>query len=566
MNYFQKLRLLLNKQNQRHLILLVVFSILISIIETVGISAIMPFIDIATNFDQIQSNNYYRYFFELLSFEKEIDFVIFLGVILIGFYFFRGGLNLVFTYSMARFSQGLYAQTTKKLFRTYLQMPYSDYSRKNSSYLTKTIVTEASLVSSTISAVLLMISEFFVVIFLYLLMWFASWQVTIVFTVIMFLKLMFLTRKISIKIKTVGSLRASSQLAFYEIVNRVFGNFKYIKLQDKARSIDINNQFSQQIDTYARSNVLHAFFGSFPRLFLETSGFGLIILSLVLMLYLTQSQISHILPVLSFFVLSLYRLLPSVNRIVTSYNTLMYHHKSVDIVTEELETNTEELAYKKIAFDRKITLQGVGFAYQDKQIFKEVNLTIYKGEKVAFIGESGAGKSTLVDLIAGLNQPNIGIMSIDGVTVDNRNLQYWRSQIGYIPQQVYLFDGTISENVCFGRKFNRELLETVLKQANILDFLNSKQGINTLVGEGGIQLSGGQKQRIAIARALYGKPEILILDEATSSLDDKTELNIMREIYRVSHDKTLIVIAHRLSTIKDCNRIFKMSHGQLVEQ
>ena len=566
MNYFQKLRLLLNKQNQRHLILLVVFSILISIIETVGISAIMPFIDIATNFDQIQSNNYYRYFFELLSFEKEIDFVIFLGVILIGFYFFRGGLNLVFTYSMARFSQGLYAQTTKKLFRTYLQMPYSDYSRKNSSYLTKTIVTEASLVSSTISATLIMISEFFVVIFLYLLMWFASWQVTIVFTVIMFLKLMFLTRKISIKIKTVGSLRASSQLAFYEIVNRVFGNFKYIKLQDKARSIDINNQFSQQIDTYARSNVLHAFFGSFPRLFLETSGFGLIILSLVLMLYLTQSQISHILPVLSFFVLSLYRLLPSVNRIVTSYNTLMYHHKSVDIVTEELETNTEELAYKKIAFNKKITLQGVGFAYQDKQIFKEVNLTIYKGEKVAFIGESGAGKSTLVDLIAGLNQPNIGIMSIDGVTVDNRNLQYWRSQIGYIPQQVYLFDGTISENVCFGRKFNRELLETVLKQANILDFLNSKQGINTLVGEGGIQLSGGQKQRIAIARALYGKPEILILDEATSSLDDKTELNIMREIYRVSHDKTLIVIAHRLSTIKDCNRIFKMSHGQLVEQ
>ena len=190
-----------------------------------------------------------------------------------------------------------------------------------------------------------------------------------------------------------------------------------------------------------------------------------------------------------------------------------------------------------------------------------MTLTINKGEKIAFVGESGAGKSTLVDLIIGLHQPSEGQIVIDNKTLDVSNLQSWRSQIGYIPQQVYLFDGTIADNVCFGRELNRNLMEHVLKQANIFDFLQTKQGIKTLVGEGGVQLSGGQKQRVAIARALYGKPEILVLDEATSALDDKTEQRIMYEIYQASRDKTLIIIAHRLSTIVDCDKIYTIKNG-----
>ena len=169
-------------------------------------------------------------------------------------------------------------------------------------------------------------------------------------------------------------------------------------------------------------------------------------------------------------------------------------------------------------------------------------------------------------LVIGLYQPNRGEMYIDGVLTEKSNLQNWRPQTGYIPQQIYLFDGTISENVCFGRKINQSLLKKVLKQANIFDFLQTKKGVETLVGEGGIQLSGGQKQRIAIARALYGQPEILVLDEATSALDDKSEKKIMDEIYKISKDKTLIIIAHRLSTIKGCDKIYKVEDGSVEEQ
>jgi ABC-type multidrug transport system fused ATPase/permease subunit len=252
-----------------------------------------------------------------------------------------------------------------------------------------------------------------------------------------------------------------------------------------------------------------------------------------------------------------------VNRIVTGYNTLLYYHRSIDVIDEELKTTQEDLGNKIIEFKDKIELTNVNFSYQEKEVLCGINLTINKGEKIAFIGESGSGKSTLVDLIIGLYRFNQGEMKIDSVLVDESNLQNWRSQIGYIPQQVYLFDGTIAENVCFGRDLDKSLLETVLKHANILDFLQTKQGVNTLVGEGGVQLSGGQKQRVAIARALYGQPEILVLDEATSALDEETERKIMNEIYQISQDKTLIVIAHRLSTIKGCDKIYQLEDGVL---
>lgn len=565
MNYIKKLRLLLDKKYQSRLIWLVFFSVFISVVEAVGISAIMPFIDIATNFDNIHNNQYYQWFFNFLGFDSNIDFAIFFGIFLLGFYIFRGGVNLLYNYLIAHFSQDLSAQITKKLFKTYLAMPYQVFANKNSSYLTKVIITEVSLVSGVINAVLLMISEAFVIVFLYTLMLIASWEITLVFTVILIIKILFLTQKISSRIKIAGVVREKAQTNMYEMINRFFGNFQHIKLQNNDRLTGISNDFSAVVDRYSKANRARIFLNSYPKLFLETGGFSLVVLLIIFSLYSSQSNVSHIVPILSLFVLALYRLLPSANRIISGYNTLVYYHKSIDTVDSALKIDQENLANNTIEFKRQIELKDVNFSYQEKPVLNNINLTINKGEKIAFVGESGSGKSTLTDLIIGLYQPNHGEIRIDNILVDELNLQNWRSQIGYIPQQVYLFDGTIEENVCFGRKLDRGLLEKVLKQANIFDFLRTKQGVETLVGEGGIQLSGGQKQRIAIARALYGQPEILVLDEATSALDDETEKKIMHEIYQISQDKTLLIIAHRLSTIKNCNKIYKIINGALVK-
>jgi len=563
MEYIKKLQSLLDSDTKRKFGWLIAFSIFVSIIEAIGISAIMPFIEIATNFDSIHSNQYYQAAYSFFKFQNEVNFAIIFGLTLAAFYLFRGALNLWYSYVMSHFSQGIYSLTTKKLFKVYLAMPYQVFSQKNSSYLTKAIITEASLMSNVVNSVLLMISEIFVIIFLYVLMLIANWKITLIFTIILIIKVVFLTLTVSKKIKKIGVTRAAVQERFYEIINRLFGNFKQVKLQDKDRNKETQKGFNAMIDRYAKANAMHGFFNDIPRLFLETSGFSLIIFLLIGLLYIENNNVSYILPTLSLFVLALYRLLPSVNRITHGYNTLMYQHRSIDIIDDEIKTKFEYLGSDSIEFKKTIELLIVDFSFNEKSVLQKVSLTINKGDKIAFIGESGAGKSTLVDLIIGLHQPNNGEIKIDGRLLDKSNLQNWRSQIGYIPQQVYLFDGSIQDNVCFGRKINKTLLEKVLMQANIFNFLQSKQGVHTLVGEGGIQLSGGQKQRIAIARALYGQPEILVLDEATSALDNKTEQKIMNEIYQISTDKTLIIIAHRLSTIKGCDKVYQLENGIL---
>jgi ATP-binding cassette, subfamily B, bacterial PglK len=564
--YFHKLRSLLNKKTKHHFLLLVGFSVFVSMVETIGITAIMPLIDITTNFDNIHSNQYYQWLFIFFGFKSDVNFVIVFGLFLFGFYIFRGGTNLLYSYIMAKFSEKLYAQTTQKLFKTYLSMPYKVFVNKNSSYLTKAIVSEATYLTNVVSSVLLMISEFFLIGFLYTVMLIANWKITLAFTLIVVINAFLLTQTISKKIKKAGLIRSEAQATFYEIINRLFGNFKHIKLQEKKRINATIDEFSNVVNEYSKANVANTFFNSFPRVFLEAIGFSLIVLLLIILIYLSQSNISFILPTLSLFVLALYRLLPSVNRIIISYNILMYHHKAIDIISEELETSQENLLNETLEFKDKIELKNVNFSYQERTVLENINLTISKGEKIAFVGESGSGKSTLVDLIIGLCRPNKGEIRIDSKLIDDSNLQNWRSKIGYIPQHVYLFDETIKENVCCGRVFDKELLNKVLKQANIFDFLQTKQGISTFVGEGGIQLSGGQKQRIAIARALYGQPGVLVLDEATSALDDKIEKQIMDEIYKISKDKTLIIIAHRLSTISGCDHIYKVQDGIITKQ
>jgi ATP-binding cassette subfamily B protein/ATP-binding cassette subfamily C protein len=235
------------------------------------------------------------------------------------------------------------------------------------------------------------------------------------------------------------------------------------------------------------------------------------------------------------------------------------------MIYDDLNLETDKEGFSPVAFTRSIRGENLRFRYlKGGDVIKNISLEIGIGEKVAFVGESGSGKTTLVDILIGIYRPVQGHIYVDDTLIDHNNIRSWRSKIGYIPQSIYLFDGTVAENVSFGSEYDEEKLLHVLKIAKIWDFLESKEGIDTLVGEGGIQLSGGQKQRIGIARALYNDPEVLVLDEATSSLDDETEAQIMDEIYDVSGSKTLIIIAHRLSTVERCDRRIQIEDGVIT--
>jgi ABC-type multidrug transport system fused ATPase/permease subunit len=562
--FFSKLFSILTRHDKRFLIVLVFISIAVSLIEMVGVTAVLPFINIASDFSAIHTNHYLELIYQLFHFHSDINFIIATGVVLLIFYFFRSLLNLGYFYLLAKFSKGRYHLIAYRLFENYLGMSYRAFIDKNSSELSKAIINEAQNMTNLIAGLLLMLSEVFVVLFIYSIMLYINWKITLLISVILIVNALFLVLTVSKAIKKAGVSREEHQKKFFEILQSSLSNFKLMKLTSNTEPI--LEQFAHASSGYAQANIRNETLTHFPRLFLEALGFGIVIFMIVYIVYKYQSDISSTLALISMFVLGLYRLMPSANRILSGYNQIVFNKSSLDIIHNDLMYNPENFGDDTITFKQSIKLDHVYFEYDPfKPILKDITLTISHGDKIAFIGESGSGKSTLVDLIIGLYRPKIGTISIDGTILDENNIKAWRSKIGYIPQSIYLFDSTVAQNVAFGKPIDDVQIKEALRQANILEFLESShEGVHTLVGEAGVKLSGGQRQRIAIARALYNNPEILVLDEATSALDTDTEAKIMEEIYRICEDKTLIIIAHRLSTIKRCGKVYKFENTKIT--
>lgn len=551
----KKLRLILSRKDKIFLAFLFLFSVIISFIETVGISAIMPFISVSTNFDLIKTNKYYRYVYDLLNFSTPSRFVIYFGIALVIFYIIRAILNIVYIYFLSRFSQNRYHIIAQKLFDRYLSVPYRVFTDKNSSILVKSIVTEANNVTLLVTSFLFLLSETLIVAFIYIMLVFVQWKMTLLLTLFLVFNIFIITRIISVVMKRLGEKRSLYQGEYYKVMNKAFSDFKFVKLTGIGPKLLFS--FSEYTRKFAYTNIMSNTLGQSPRVILEMVGFSLLISGVVYVVWKYENA-QMVIPIMSMYAVAFYRLLPSINRILSSYNQMIFRVKALDIVYEDLNLPIEKIGYEPISFKKKIVLDNITFAYDTKPILKDLNLTVKKGQKLAIIGKSGVGKTTLLDIIIGLYTPTSGRILIDDKPLTITNVGSWRKKIGYIPQEIYLFDGTVKDNVVFGREFNEEKLIDVLKKANIYDFLLTKDGIYTKVGEGGVKLSGGQKQRIAIARALYGEPELLVLDEATSALDRITEEKILKEIFDIGRDKTLIIVTHRVDTIKDCDIIFEI--------
>tara|TARA_B100000795_G_C22676372_1_gene389939 strand:- start:40 stop:936 length:897 start_codon:yes stop_codon:yes gene_type:complete len=281
-----------------------------------------------------------------------------------------------------------------------------------------------------------------------------------------------------------------------------------------------------------------------------------------------------VLPSLALFGAAAFRILPSINRILNSSQLLRFSIPNISRLYNEFQIiipkNTNSKSSKKIKFKKQISLKNVTFTYPEsnKKILDNCSLNVYAGECLGIIGASGAGKSTLVDNILGLFIPNSGKITVDGQDIQN-NMRSWQDQIGYVSQNLFLMDTTITSNVAFGippEKINIKSVKKALKMAQLDEFVSLlPDGMDTVLGERGVKLSGGQRQRIGIARALYHNPSVIILDEATNALDSKTEIEVMKSVLSLKGSKTIIMIAHRLSTLKKCDRIFRVSAGGKVK-
>ncbi|AGV09771.1 ABC transporter ATP-binding protein [Campylobacter coli] len=561
----KKIFFILSKEDKKFLFSLLLFSVFISFIESFAISLVMPFITLASDFSYFDKNKYLIQLKDYLALPV-FEIIVYFGVILIVFYVLRALLNSYYFHLLARFSKGRYHAIAYKVFAKFLNTDYENFTQKNQSEILKSITGEVYNLSTMISSFLLMMSEIFVVLLLYTLMLLVNYKITLFLSLFMIINAFILIKVLSPIVKKAGLKREEAMKNFFEILNTNLNNFKLIKL--KTKEDGVLNLFKTQSEIFAKANITNESVSAMPRIYLEGVGFCVLVFIVVFLVFKNQSDISGILATISIFVLALYRLMPSANRIITSYHDLLYYRSSLDIIYQILKQKEESLGEEKIDFDKELRLENLSFGYKDKKnLFTCLNLSIKKGEKIAFIGESGCGKSTLVDIIIGLLSPREGRVLVDKNELNMKNVKNYRQKIGYIPQNIYLFNDSIAKNISFGDEVDEEKLQRVIKQANLEHFVkNLPQGVQTKVGDGGSNLSGGQKQRIAIARALYLDPEILVLDEATSALDTESEARIMDEIYKISKDKTMIIIAHRLSTITRCDSIYRLEHGKLFKE
>jgi len=396
-----------------------------------------------------------------------------------------------------------------------------------------------------------------------------NWVLTLIVILIcctFFVIFRVLSRMISRFSRHISMLNASLQEMFIQY----FYYFKYLK--STSNFYQINSQIKNIIIKYQKVDMKTIIATAIPNFTLEPIAIILISSIILFQTEVLESSISECIVLIVFF----YRTFTCVSSFQNVWHQFCSYLGSVEVIEnaiKELDVNKESNGKILINnFKHQMELKNVNVWYDTKQALFDINMIIQKNKSIGIVGESGAGKTTLFDIITGLIRPDTGIVKIDDVDCRNLNYLELRHMMGYVTQEPVIFNDTIANNICFWEcdiKDNNCLkrIEKAAKLANCTDFIQeTKDGYNTIVGDKGVRLSGGQRQRLAIAREIFKEPQILIFDEATSSLDTESERSIKESINNMKGDRTIIIIAHRLSTIKDCDFIYVIHKGRVIEE
>jgi ABC-type multidrug transport system fused ATPase/permease subunit len=569
---------LLNKDQKISGIFLFLLILFSAFLDVLGVASILPFMALLTNPQIIETNELFNFFYVYMSnfgVDNTNHFLFFIGLVvfllLIMSLFFRA----VTLYAQWRFVMICEHLISKTLIKKYLYQPYEWFLNQNSANLGKSILSEVDIViGSVIMSLLIIFSQSIVVSSIILLLIITNPIIALSAGLIFGISYVSIFYFVKNTLSLLGVERLKANDGRYRTVNEAFGAYKDVKMKE-LEDIYIN-KFSDHAKIYAFNRAKSMVIGQFPRFLIEGIAFGGMLL-VILVLMGSYNSFDSILPVLSLFAFAGYRLIPSFQQIYygltsikfakPSFDTIYYDFKNLDTLDEKRKKTPELL------FSKKIYIKNLYYKYPGKlkSNLNNINLSIPAFSTIGIAGPSGSGKSTLIGIILGLLKPSSGSLEVDEKVIDSTNIHSWQKIIGYVPQQIYISDSSIASNIAFGieeKKINHDLVIKAAKSANLHNFivndLNDKY--ETVVGERGIRLSGGQLQRLGIARALYTNPKILVLDEATSSLDNVTEKSVMDSIYNLKNKITIIIIAHRLDTIKNCDNIFLIKDGTLEDQ
>lgn len=559
----------LSKVEKRNAIILIFLLLVGMVLEALGISLVIPAIALFTQ-DDISVN--YPILKPILdSFGNPSHMTqVRWGLIILLLVFVIKNMFLAFlVWAQAKFTQTLGARLSSSLYSIYLQQPYNFHLQHNSSILIRNIYTEVNVFTGAMNSFLLLLSESFVLLGLFVMLIIIeplsaiSVVILLGFSVITFHRF---TRK---TISKWGIDRQHHDGFRIQHIQQGLGGVKDSMLLGREK--DFIEEFSfHNKRNYEIARKITAL-KQMPRLLLEV----LAVLAMVVVFFMMLMQgkaIGTILPVLAFFAVTAFRLMPSANRILGAVQEVTFHLPVINVLFKDLKLpliGSKNNLDEKLLFKKNINISKISFHYENSNepVIKDMSFMINSGESIGIIGPSGSGKSTLVDIILGLLKPSSGEVLVDGLNIDN-NIRNWQDKIGYVSQSIYLTDDSLRRNVAFGlsnENISEVALKNAIKAAQLDEFINElPNGLDTIVGEDGVRLSGGQRQRIGIARALYHDPLVLVLDEATSSLDMKTEASVMKAIDELRGKKTIIIIAHRLSTVANCDRIHMLKKGLVV--
>lgn len=574
---YQKLRRLFSRNDKIKLVIIFCLMMIAAVLEVIGIGIIPAFVAVVANPQKVMEHKYVGSVVKYLNIKNPRELLIFMSIGLISIFLIKNAYTLFFRYVEAKFIYNRRYSFSHKLMTAYMHAPYTFYLERNTTELLRNTTNEVDLmINSVMRPTLIILKEFImgtsVIVFLLLIEPLITLIVAVVLGGLAGIFL-FLTQN---RMKTIGREAQRYRREMLRAARQGFGGIK------DARVLNRENEFIEIFRSMARKSSRlqqnRVFISMIPKPMIETLAVTGVIL-IALLMVLQGRPIENVVPILTLFAVAIIRLMPAIQQITQTLTDIRYHLPSVNAVYDDLmylrpfnkQFEKDRRKKDKLELKNNITINNIFYQYSNssEQAINGISLTIPHGKAIAFVGASGAGKTTIVDVLLGLLEPQQGEILVDGKNI-YESISAWQRNIGYIPQFIYLGDESLRQNIAFGLSDKiideEEVLRTV-KLAQLEELVAQlPEGLDTRVGERGTRLSGGQRQRVGIARALYNNPQVLVMDEATSALDNITEQQIIDSIENLKGERTVIMIAHRLTTVMNCDMLYFMDKGKIIDQ
>ncbi len=568
---------LFDRRERREMYFIFIALIIRGVFEIVGVASIMPFMAVVSNSDVIQTNQFLKWAYTFFSFETSRHFLLALGLFAFLALVFNNLLAALTDWFLIKFIHMRGHVLAQRLLAGYLKKPYSWFLSRNTADMGANILNEvANYMKGVLRPFIEMLARSIVSLFIMGLLIKVDPFLALVVSLTLggaYGVIFYFVRK---RLTRAGKDRVYDSRRQFKYINESLTGIKDIKVLGREKYFF--DSFSKHSYRANYNQAIYQIVSQLPRYALEMVAFGGILLIVLYFIALRQNT-DNIIPLIALYAFAGYRLMPALQGVFGGMTSLKFNIPVLHRILEALENGVQDESIMDdwqggegviLNLSDTIEMNDIEYTYPEgeRKVLNGLDLTISANTTVGLVGTTGAGKTTLVDILLGLFQPDKGSLTIDGIPLKEENCRQWRNNVGYVPQNIFLCDDTVINNIALGvtpENIDFSSVENAARLADIHDFIMQElpEGYNTVIGERGVRLSGGQRQRLGIARAMYHDPDVIIMDEATSSLDGVTEDNIIKAIHTLAKKKTIIMIAHRLKTLHECDIIHFLNEGKL---